>query len=197
MGMESSGATGRQQPRVGRLIWLLFLLAVLAGPGGSALGEWIDEGGAPASAFGLLLFFVGLVSAGLGKSVEHLVFSAKQRPWLGGRLKRWQRLILPFGTGTLVARGLTAAMAGGTVLLTSDPGWSALNVIALGFVILGGLLLGLALSRLLVGLVIVHRSGLWGASRRAWLIGGVVIALGAVASAINSVVVVLEIAPAV
>jgi hypothetical protein len=196
MGMESSGV-GTQQPQVSRLMWLLFLLAVLVGPVGGALGVWIDAGGAPASTFGLLLFIVGLVLAGLGKNVEQLVFSAKPRPWLGGRLKRWQRLVLPFGTGTLATRGMTAAMAGGTVLVTSDPGWNALNVAALGFVVLGGLLLGLALSRLLVGLMIVHRSGLWGASRRAWMIGGVAVVLGAVASAIHSVVVVLEIAPAV
>lgn len=77
---------------------LLVLLAFLGGPVGTVLGAWIDEGGAPASTFGLLLFVFGLVLVGIGKNVERLVFTVKQRPWLSGRLKRWQRLILPFGT---------------------------------------------------------------------------------------------------
>jgi hypothetical protein len=175
---------------------LLLVLAVLIGPVGSALGEWIDGGGAPASSFSLLLFVVGIVLTGLGKNVERLVFSTQQRPWLSGRLKRWQRLILPFGTDTLITRGVTAAMAGGTVLLTSSPGWSALNIVALGFVALSGALLGFALSRLAAGLLIIHRSGLWRASRRAWMIGGTAVALASAANAIHSVVFVLQIAPA-
>ncbi len=148
------------------------------------------------SSFSLLLFVVGIVLAGLGKNVECLVFSTKQRPWLGGRLKRWQRLILPLSTDTLITRGVNAAMAGGTVLLTSGSGWSTLNAIALGFVILSGALLGFALSRLAVGLLIIHRSGLWRASQRAWIIGGIMIVLATAANAIYSVVFVLQIAPA-
>lgn len=46
-------------------------------------------------------------------------------------------LILPFGTDALLSRGISAAMAGGMVLLTSGPGWSALNVVGFGFVLLG------------------------------------------------------------
>lgn len=88
-------------------------------------------------------------------------------------------------------------MAGGTVLLTSDPGWSALNIVALGFCILGSSLIGFALSRLAVGAVIIHRSGLWSASRRAWNVGGVVIALVTVANAIHSVIFVLGISSAI
>ena len=176
---------------------LLFLLALLIGPIGTALGGWIDEGGAPTATFSLLLFLVGVVLAGLGKSVERLVFNNKQRPWLSGRLKRWQRLILPFGTDTVITRGISAVMAGGTVLLTSNPGWSALTVVALGFVVLGGALIGFALSRLIVGLLIIHRSGLWRASRRAWIGGGIVIALATLANAIYSVAFVLEISSAI
>lgn len=178
-------------PRPYRLALLLVLLAFLGGPVGTALGEWIDEGGAPASTFGLLLFVLGVVLAGIGKNVERLVFNVKQRPWLSGRLKRWQRLILPFGTDTVITRGVTAVMAGGTVLLTSDPGWSALNITALGFCILGSSLIGFALARLAVGAVLIHRSGLWRASRRAWILGGLVIALATLANAIQAVVFVL------
>jgi hypothetical protein len=178
-------------------VLLLLLLALLVGPVGTALGEWIDEGGAPTATFSLLLFLVGVVLAGVGKNVERLVFSNEQRPWLSGRLKRWQRLILPFGTDTVITRGISAVMAGATVLLTSDPGWSALNVIALGFVVLGSALIGFALSRLAVGLLIIHRSGLWRASRGAWIGGGIAIALAGLANAIHSVIFVLGISSAV
>lgn len=184
-------------PRPYRLSLLLVLLAFLVGPIGTALGKWVDEGGAPTATFSLLLFVVGVVLAGVGKNVERLVFTIKQRPWLSGRLKRWQRLILPFGTDTVITRGISAVMAGGTVLLTSDPGWSALNFVALGFVVLGSSLIGFALSRLAVGLLIIHRSGLWRASRRAWIVGGVVVALTTLANAIHSVVFVLEISSAI
>lgn len=160
-------SAGGSATRLYRLALLLVLLAFLVGPVGTALGEWIDEGGAPTATFSLLLFIVGVVLAGVGKNVERLVFGNKQRPWLNGRLKRWQRLILPFGTDTVITRGISAVIAGGTVLLTSEPGWSALNVIALEFVVLGSALIGFALSRLAVGLLIIHRSGLWRASRRA------------------------------
>jgi hypothetical protein len=192
-GFRSAGSP----PRPYRLSLLLVLLAFLVGPAGTALGEWVDEGGAPTATFSLLLFVVGVVLAEVGKNVERLVFTIKQRPWLSGRLKRWQRLILPFGTDTVITRGISAVMAGGTVLLTSDPGWSALNFVALGFVVLGSSLIGFALSRLAVGLLIIHRSGLWRASRRAWIVGGVVIALAILANAIHSVVFVLEISSAI
>jgi hypothetical protein len=173
------------------------LLAFLVGPVGTALGRWIDEDGAPTATFGLLLFVVGVVLAGVGKNVERLVFTIRQRPWLSGRLKRWQRLILPFGTDTVITRGISAVMAGGLVLLTSDPGWNALNVTALGFCVLGSSLIGFALSRLAVGVVLIHRSGLWRASRRSWIVGGSVIALATAANAVRSLVLVLEISPAI
>ena len=184
-------------PRPYRLALLLVLGAFLVGPVGTGLGGWIDEGGAPASTFSLLLFVLGVVLARIGKNVERLVFTVKQRPWLNGHLKRWQRLILPFGTDTVITRGVTAVMAGGTVLLTSDPGWSALNITALGFSVLGSSLIGFALARLAVGMLIIHRSGLWRASRRAWTVGGVVVALATLANAIHSVVFVLGISSSI
>lgn len=184
-------------PRPYRLALLLVLGAFLVGPVGTGLGKWIDEGGAPASTFSLLLFVVGVVLAGIGKNVERLVFTVKQRPWLSGRLSRWQRLILPFGTETVITRGITAVMAGGTVLLTSDPGWSVLNITALGFSVLGSSLIGFALARLAVGAVLIHRSGPWRASRRAWIVGGSVVALATLANAIHSVVFILGISSAI
>lgn len=190
-------SVGGSPPRPYRLALLLVLLAFLVGPVGTALGRWIDEDGAPTATFGLLLFVVGVVLAGVGKNVERLVFTIRQRPWLSGRLKRWQRLILPFGTDTVITRGISAVMAGGLVLLTSDPGWNVLNITALGFCVLGSSLIGFALSRLVVGVVLIHRSGLWRASRRAWIVGGSVIALATAANAIRSLVFVLEISPAI
>jgi hypothetical protein len=184
-------------PRPYRLALLLVLGAFLVGPVGTGLGKWIDESGAPTSTFSLLLFVVGVVLAGIGKNAERMAFTVKQRPWLNGRLNRWQRLILPFGTDTVITRGVTAVMAGGMVLLTSTPGWSALNITALGFCVLGSSLIGFALARLAVGALIIHRSGLWRASRRAWIVGGSVIALATLANAIRSVVFVLGISPAI
>lgn len=197
VGLGFQRVGGSPPPRPYRLLLLLVLLAVLVGPVGTALGRWIDEGGAPTATFGLLLFVVGVVLAGIGRNAERMVFTVRQRPWLSGRLKRWQRLILPFRTDTVITRGVTAVMAGGTVLLTSDPGWSALNITALGFCVLGGSLVGFAWARLAVGAVLIHRSGLWRASRRAWIVGGGVIALVTVASAIRSLVFVLDISPAI
>ena len=46
-------------PRPYRLALLLVLGAFLVGPVGAGLGKWIDEGGAPASTFGLLLSMPG------------------------------------------------------------------------------------------------------------------------------------------
>jgi hypothetical protein len=184
-------------PQPYRLALLLLLGAFLTGPVGTGLGEWIDEGGAPASTFSLLLFVVGVVLAGIGRDVARLAFTVRHRPWLSGRLKLWQRLILPFGTDMVINRGVTAVMAGGTVLLTSAPGWSALNIIALGFSVLGSSLIGFALARLAVGAVLIHRSGLWRASRRAWIVGGSVVGLATLANAIHSVAFVLEISSAI
>jgi hypothetical protein len=172
-------------------------MAVLVGPVATALIRWIEDGGAPVSIFGLLLFLVGPVIGKVGKTAELLVFNTNPKPWLGGRLKRRQRLILPFGTDTLLSRGFSAGMAGAMVLLTStSAGWSALNIAGLGFVILGSGTVGFALSRLVVGLVIVHRSGLWGASQRAWVIGASLIALGTAGNATRACVAVLQLTPA-
>jgi hypothetical protein len=195
-GAAVSRATGSAGLAPIRSVLLLLLLAILAGPAAAALGEWIDEGGAPVASFGLLLLVVSIVLAELGKSVERLVFSTKQRRWLRGPLPRWQRLILPFNTATLITRGMGATMAGGMVLLASGPGWSALSIVALGFVILSGGAIGFALSRLAVGLLIIHHSGPWRVSRRAWIVGGAVVVLATVANAAYSVAFVLQIAPA-
>ena len=72
-----------------------------------------------------------------------------------------------------------------------------LRLDGLGFVVLGSSLIGFALSRLAVGLLIIHRSGLWRASRRAWVGGGIVVTLATLANAIHSVIFVLGISSAI
>jgi hypothetical protein len=44
--------------------------------------------------------------------------------------------------------------------------------------------------------VLIHRSGLWRASRRAWIVGGSVIALATLANAIYSAIFILRISSA-
>jgi hypothetical protein len=180
--------------RPGRLALLGVLLAILIGPFATGLGHWIERG-APPSVFGLLMVAVGVVLRSLAKEAETLALNAKYRPWLHGRHERWQRLILPFNTASVIGTAVTCLTAGATVLLTSAPTWSPLNVVALGFVALGGFLLGFGWSRLVVGLILVCRSGLWGASRQAWLLGGAIVAAGSVVHAMCSVRAVLEIVP--
>jgi hypothetical protein len=126
-----------------------------------------------------------------------MAFGVKMQPWLGGRLRRWQRLILPFQTAALLTTGLSCAMSGGGYLLGATPGWDAPNVVAFVFVVAGGLLLGFALSRLLAGILIIHFSGLWAAPKWAWGIGGAIIVVGSLAHAVYSAENVLHLAPSV
>jgi hypothetical protein len=173
----------------------LVLLAFLLGPFATGLGEWVDEGGTPLSVFGLLIVAAGLLLRAVSKEVEAIAF-AEHRPWLRhGRIRQWQKLILPFDSATILGTSLTCVMAGGTVLLTSTPAWSTLNVLSLGFVAVGGLLMGFGLSRLGAGLVLVHRSGFWGASRRAWLVAGSVVTVGTIIGGAYTVRTILEIVP--
>ncbi|HXU33432.1 MAG TPA: hypothetical protein VN851_22925 [Thermoanaerobaculia bacterium] len=181
--------------KLGRLMLLAVLLAFLVGPLATGLGHWVDGGGAPLSVLGLLMAAVSVLVREVAMEVEALVFGVRYRPWLHGQIRRRQKLILPFDTASVVGTAVTFTMAGGTVLLTSAPTWSALNIVALGFVALGGLLLGFGLSRLVVGLVLIYRSGLWGVSRQAWLLGGVIVAIASIAHATYSVRMVLEIVP--
>lgn len=78
------------------------------------------------------------------------------------------------GVASPAAFGLV--FGGASYLLDSPPGGNSINVAAVLLCIVGGALTGFALSRLTVGLAIVHTSGLWSASRRAWLLGGTVVA---------------------
>jgi hypothetical protein len=180
-----------------RLMAILFLLAVLAGPVAYVLGEAIDEGRASMHWFGFLFLAAGLVLRPLGREAEALVFGIRQRPWLGGHLRRWKRLVLPYGTDTLIGLAFTCLATGAPALLASPAGWSALNVVAFGSLTISGLLLGFAISRLVVGLLLIHRSGLWDARRGDWLIGGVVVALATVGSAVHAALNTLQTAPGI
>jgi hypothetical protein len=175
-----------------RIVLALVGFAALAGPVGLVLGEAVDKGDAGVGAFGFLVILCGLLLRALAIHVEGAVLGIRQRPWLQGRLMRWQRLILPFSSATVLGYGFTCAFGGTTYLLTAPPGWTPLNVTALGFNAVGGLLLGFGLARL-VGLFIVRYSGLWAASKRAWVLGGVVVATCSLAYSAHCVVSTLRI----
>jgi hypothetical protein len=145
----------------------------------------------------MMLVMVGLLLRPVASQMEAMALGVKQRPWLAGRLGRWQKLILPFQTSAVLSTGLGCAMSGGGYLLSAAPGWDAPNVAAFAFVVVGGLLSGFALSRLLAGTLIVHVSGLWAAPKWAWHVGGAIVAFGSLAHAVYSAENVLHLASSV
>lgn len=180
-----------------RLMATLLLLATLAGPVAYALGEAIDEGRASMHWFGFLFLAAGLALRPLGREAEALVFGIRQRPWLNGHLRRWKRLVLPYGTDTVIGVAFTFLATGAPALLASPAGWSALNTVAFASLVASGMLLGFAISRLVVGLLLIHRSGLWDARRGDWLIGGVVVVLASSGNSVYVALNTLQIAPGI
>lgn len=175
------------KPSLARTVFLLFapfLLLAIAAP---AVGEQVDRGAATPGAFGLLIIVSNLLLAPLGNHLEAMVFGIAQRPWLGGRLRPWQRLILPYSTARALTLGITAGFGGGAYLLGAPPGGSVLNILAVFICISGGALLGFALSRLVAGMLIIRYSGLWAASGRAWMTAGAFVVIGSIASAAHSI----------
>jgi hypothetical protein len=168
----------------------MFGLAVLAGPCALALGETVDRGEAAVAAFGLLLLPCGPLLTFAANAIEDAAFSVMQRPWLAGRLKWWQRLILPYKTARYLPLGFAAVMTGGMYLIAAKP--AAATELALAISAIGGGLIGFAFARLAVGIAIVRTSGLWRASRRAWLLGALVITAATIAFAARSVSNVLD-----
>lgn len=166
-------------PKPLSLVRVLLLLCppfLFLGLGVDAIEAEVRRGVASPAAFGLLFSVFAVLLRPLAKYLEELVLDRRQRPWLGGRLSRLQRTILPFGTVGVLPLGGGLVFGGASYLLDSPPGGNSINVAAVLLCIAGGALTGFALSRLTVGLAIVHTSGLWSASRRAWLLGGAVVA---------------------
>jgi hypothetical protein len=180
-----------------RLMVAMVLSAFLIGPVAYSVGQLSDRGEIDLGFFGIVLVAVGFLIREVGAQAERLVLGLNHKPWLGGRLRRHQRLILPSATATILPLGLSAAFAGARYLLTAPPGWSAANVIALGFLVAGGLLQGFALTRLAVGGVIIRYSGLWRASSRAWLLGGAAVVVGSTAYAAYGVAATVQSVPAI
>jgi hypothetical protein len=164
----------------------LAALGLLVGPVGTALGEAVDRRQMDVGIFAILLIPVGFLLRPVASQAQVAALGVKQRPWLNGRLRGWQRLILPFHTGAVLSTGLSCVMAGGGYLLGAEPGWSAPNSIAFATVMLGALLLGFGLARLLAGVLIVQFSGLWAAPKWAWRMGGLIVVLGSLAQAVYS-----------
>jgi len=167
------------------------LLSIAATP----VGEQVDRGAATPGAFGLLIAVYSLFLGPLGNRLEAMVLGGEQRPWLGGQLRRWQKLILPYSTGRTLTVGIGLGFGGGAYLLSAPPGGSALNVLAVFLCASGSALLGFGLSRLAVGLCIIRYSGLWAASRRAWLVGGSAVAVGSLAFSAHSIVTTMRLSP--
>ena len=142
----------------------------------------VNQGLASPAAFGLLFSVFTVLLRPLAKYLEELVLDGRQRPWLSSRLSRLQRMVLPFGTASILPLGGALAFGGASYLLDSPPGGNSVNVAAVLLCTAGGALTGFALSRLCVGLVIIHTSGLWSASRRAWLLGAAVVAFASLGS---------------
>jgi hypothetical protein len=168
----------------------MLALATLLGPGAYALGQAIDRGEYAVGAFSLLLLPCGTLMAFLANAAEVAVFSIMKRPWLGGRLKWWQRLILPYKTALYLPLGFAAVTTSGVYLIAAEP--MAVTGLALSISAAGGALIGFALARLGVGIVIVRTSGLWRASQRAWVLGALTIAAVSIAWAARSVSIVLD-----
>jgi hypothetical protein len=166
----------------------LFALAVLVGPVGNAMGGSPDVG---TYGFPFLFSAIGLLLGLLGKEAERLVFGIKQRPWLGGQRRRRQLLLLPYGTAAILGGGFSLTAPGITVLANAPAGWSPLTIGAAASMVAGAALTGFALSRLAAGLLILHRSGLWDARRRDWLLGAAAVAVGTTACVLHAVATVL------
>ncbi len=178
-----------------RLMLPLAALCVFAGPIGTALGEAVDRGQMDVGIFAILLIPIGFLLRPVASQAQAAALGVKQRPWLSGRLRPWQKLILPFQTGAVLSTSLSCVMAGGGYLLGAEPGWSAPNSVAFATVILGALLLGFGLARLVAGVMIVHFSGLWAAPKWAWRMGGLIVVLGSLAQVAYCVESISQLAP--
>jgi hypothetical protein len=184
-----------QTPSVARIVLLLATPFLFLGTGLAAVGEEIERGSATPAAFGLLVLLFGVLLTPLLSQLEAMVFGIEQRPWLGGRLRRWQRLILPYSTVSVLKLGLGFAFGGAAYLMQAPPGGNLLNILAAVSCAAGGALLGFAMSRLAVGLFIIRYSGLWAPSSRAWWLGGTVVVIGSAASAARSIVTTMNLSP--
>lgn len=171
---------------------MLFVPFLLLGISLPIFEEQVTRGAATPAAFGLLVAIFTLFFTPLGNALEESVFNAERRPWLGGRLKPWQRLILPYSTARVLTLGFSWSFGGGAYLLGAPPGGTMPNILAVLFCASGGALLGFGLSRLWVGLLVIRWSGLWAAPRAVWLAGGIVVSIGSVAGCAHSVMTAMQ-----
>jgi len=155
-----------------RLLLVLYPPFLLVGLGSYAIEAQIERGTATPAAFGLLVSLFNLLLLPLANRLEGMAIGVGQRPWLSGRLRRWQRLILPYSTASVLTIGFGLGFGGSAYLIGAPSGAHAMNVVAALLCATGGTLLGFGLSRLAAGILIVRSSGLWAASRRSWWLGG-------------------------
>lgn len=182
----------RRKQSLTRLAVLLFVPFLTLGLSMPAFEEQVTRGTATPAAFGLLVSIFTLSFTPLGDALEGIVLNAEQRPWLGGKLKPWQRLILPFSTARVLTLGISLSFGGSAYLLGAPPGGTMTNILAVFFCASGGALLGFGLSRLAIGIFVIRWSGLWAAPRPVWLAGGMVVSIGSVAGCAHSVLTAMQ-----
>ncbi len=179
-------------PRLNRVIPLMLAFGLIVGPGATWLGDEVDRGHAELGAFSFALACLGLVCRPFANEIQEAVFAIPHGPWLGGRLKRWQRLLLPYSSALYLTQGLTLAFGGSSYLLTASPGFTAINAIAIGFTLAGGALIGFALGRLLGGIVVIRSAGNWSAPGWSWALAGALVVGLSLASAARALTIAME-----
>ena len=187
--------TAARPPRLGRVLPLLLAFGLIVGPGVTWMVDEVDRGQAELGGFGLLLAVLVMVVRPLAKELEDSVFGIDHGPWLDGRLSRGQRLLLPYSSALYLTQGLSMSFGGGAYLITASPGLTAVDLLAIGFAAVGGVLVGFGFGRLLAGIIIIRSAGLWAAPRWAWRLGAVVVIGFALLAGIRSVLLVESLSP--
>jgi hypothetical protein len=161
-----------RSPRPAVIFSLMVGGAALAGPVAYGLGREVDAGHVQFAVFSFVFVAMGYILAAIGNQLEALAYSLRRPPWLGGRLRRWQRLLLPSGTGTLLSRGWGLWSLGVLYLVVAEPGLDALAVMAIVCNVVGTALIWVGMARVISGGIVLWSSGLWRAPRWAWVVGG-------------------------
>jgi hypothetical protein len=182
-------------PRLSRVLPLLLAFGLIAGPGVTWVEREVEQGHAEVGALGLLVACLAFVIRPLADELQKGVFAMDHGPWINGRLARWQRWLLPYSSALPLTQGLTMTFGGGAYLLLASAGLTGVDLLAIGFVAIGGLLIGFAFGRLLAGLLIIRAAGLWGAPKWSLADGSVIVSSFSILAAAHSVLLAASYSP--
>jgi hypothetical protein len=168
-------AAATRPPRLRRVVPLLLAFGVIVGPVVRWLEKEVERGHAKVGAFGLLVACLAFIVRPLASELEEATFAIDHGPWLGGNLSRGQRFLLPYPSALYLTQGLSMSFGGAAYLVVSSPGITAIDLLAIVFVAIGGAFTGLAFGRLIAGLLIIRTAGLWAAPRWAWTAGAMIV----------------------